>query len=82
MSDLPENHVCAYKYNRKVWQIYRQADGTLYGIRTTKRNKDGDPIASETVHTTAKDVLELKPFFKRKSPKRKSKHANEVQTSI
>ncbi len=32
MSDLPENHVCAYKYNRKVWQIYRQADGTLYGI--------------------------------------------------
>jgi len=63
-----------------MWKVFRNTEGYLECFRTTKTNKDGDPIDSERRCTLAKEIDELKAYFPRKYTK-KSKHT-EVQTTI
>lgn len=73
-------HIGKFKRFGAEWQVYANSEGFLECVRTTKRNKDGDPIESERRVTNATRIEDLKPYFRRKSSK-KSKHT-EQQMSI
>lgn len=74
-------HIGTYKRFGALWQVYANSEGFLECVRTTRRNKDGEPIESERRVTNATSIDELKPYFRRKARK-KSKHTEDTQLKI